>query len=410
VSESADDILTKPLGVGVKAGAKTGGLRRLPRPTAAHAAGAACIALALLAGGVALLGDPRGGEPRASAVIERREPAAPPVAKVAPQPVAEAAPKPVDSPQSAQEVEQASGVSVFRPAGATAPDAPVIIRVPNATQIRLNPAPDPRLTERGRNGPLPKIGEGKIRPLDVYARPEEPGQGPRIAILVSGLGIGHTATMSAIARLPAAVSLAFSPYGSDLEKAASRAREAGHEILVQLPMEPFDYPDSDPGPQTLLAGSRPAENLDRTSWVLSRFPGIVGVVNLMGAKFAGETGALEPVLKEIAGRGLGFVDDGTAQRALVAGSAAKAKLPAARAEIVIDATARPEAIDAELARLEALARQKGFVLASGSAAQLTIDRLSRWTRDLEARGVRLVPVSAVLRQAPAAGKLSSASP
>ncbi|SFK47093.1 divergent polysaccharide deacetylase family protein [Methylorubrum salsuginis] len=403
MSESADDILTKPLGVGPKVGAKASVLRRLPRPTAAHAVGGACLALALLAGGVALTGDPRGGEPRASAVIERREPAVAP-----PQHVAEAAPaKPPGPSQSAQEVEQASGVSVFRPAGATAPDAPVIIRVPNASQIRLNPAPDPRLTERGRNGPLPKIGEGKVRPLDVYARPEEPGQGPRIAILVSGLGIGQAATLGAIARLPAAVSLALSPYGSDLEKTAARAREAGHEILVQLPMEPFDYPDSDPGPQTLLTGSRPAENLDRTSWALSRFPGIVGVVNLMGAKFSGEAGALDPVLKEIAGRGLGFIDDGTVTRPFVAG---KTKLPSARAEVVIDATARPDAIDAELARLEALARQKGFVLASASAAQLTIDRLSRWTRDLEARGLRLVPVSVALRRAPSLDKLTSAAP
>ncbi|WP_342151681.1 divergent polysaccharide deacetylase family protein [Methylorubrum sp. SB2] len=406
MSESADDILTKPLGVGAKAGAKAGLLGRLPRPGAAHAVGGAGLALALLAGGVALTGDPRGGEPRAGAVIERREPAAPAAARVA----EVTAEKPAGPSQSAQEIEQASGVSVFRPAGATAPDAPVIIRVPNASQIRLNPAPDPRLTERGRNGPLPKLGEGKLRPLDVYARPEEPGQGPRIAILVSGLGIGQAATLGAIARLPAAVSLALSPYGSDLEKTAARAREAGHEILVQLPMEPFDYPDSDPGPQTLLTGSRPAENLDRTSWALSRFPGIVGVVNLMGAKFSGEAGALDPVLKEIAGRGLGFIDDGTVQRPLVAAAAGKAKLPAARADVVIDATARPDAIDAELTRLEALARQKGFVLASASAAQLTIDRLSRWTRDLEARGIRLVPVSVALRQGPSLGKLSSAAP
>ena len=32
----------------------------------------------------------------------------------------------------------------------------------------------------------------------------------------------------------------------------ARAREAGHEVLLEVPMEPFDYPDNDPGPQTLL--------------------------------------------------------------------------------------------------------------------------------------------------------------
>ncbi|MEH3117844.1 MAG: divergent polysaccharide deacetylase family protein [Methylorubrum populi] len=401
MSDAADDILTKPLGVGGKAVRARFALR----PTPGAAAGAVSLALALLAAGVALTGDPRGGEPRASATIEIREPAAP-----APR-VAEAAPPTLPGPsQSAREVEQASGVSVVRPDGSTAPDAPVIIRVPNATQVKLNPAPDPRLTERGRHGPLPRIGEGRLRPLDVYARPEEPGTSPRIAVLVSGLGIGEAATLGAIARLPAAISLALSPYGGDLEKTAARAREAGHEILLQLPMEPFDYPDSDPGPQTLLAAARPGENLDRTAWAMSRFPGFVGVVNFMGAKLMSEAAALEPVLKELSARGLGFVDDGSFPGTPFAGVAARTKLPAARAGIVVDAVPRPDAIDAELARLETLARQKGFALASAGASPLTIDRLSRWSRDLEARGVRLVPVSASLRQAGGVAKLSSAAP
>ena len=85
----------------------------------------------------------------------------------------------------------------------------------------------------------------------------------------------------------------------DLERTVARAREAGHEALLQVPMEPFDYPDSDPGPQTLLTSSRPPENLDRLSWVMSRFSGFVGIVNYMGAKLTSDPAALEPVLREI---------------------------------------------------------------------------------------------------------------
>jgi polysaccharide deacetylase 2 family uncharacterized protein YibQ len=143
---------------------------------------------------------------------------------------------------------------------------------------------------------------------------------------------------------------------------------------------------------------------------MSRFPGFVGVVNFMGAKLMSEAGALEPVLKDLSARGLGFVDDGAAPGTQVATVAAKTKLPSVRAEIVIDAVARPDAIDAELARLETLARQKGLVLASSSASPLTIERLSRWSRDLEARGIRLVPVSAILRRPGGVSKLSSAAP
>ena len=398
MSDAADDILTKPLGVANKASRA----RFARSPSAGAIAGTGLLALALLAGGLALTGDHRGGEPRAQAAIDIREAPTPRATEAA-------APVPKGPAQSASEVEQASGVTVFRPDGSAAPDAPVIIRVPNAAQVKLAPAPDPRLTERGRHGPLPRLGEGRLRPLDVYARPEEPGTGPRIAVLVSGLGIGENATLGAIARLPAAVSLAFSPYGNDLEKTAIRAREAGHEILLQLPMEPFDFPDSDPGPQTLLASARPGENLDRAAWAMSRFPGFVGAVNFMGAKLMSEPGALEPVLKDLSARGLGLIDDGSAAGSKVAEVAAKTKLPTARAEIVIDAVARPDAIDAELARLETLARQKGFVLASASTSPLTIDRLSRWSRDLETRGIRLVPVSAILRRPGGVAKLSSAA-
>jgi hypothetical protein len=255
---------------------------------------------------------------------------------------------------------------------------------------------------------MPKMGEGRLRALDLYARPDTGGTSPRIAILISGVGIGQAATASAIARLPAAISLALSPYAGDVEKTAAKAREAGHELFVQVPMEPFDYPDSDPGPQTLLASSRPAENGDRLAWAMSRFPGFVGLVNFMGGKMMSDAANLEPIMKEIGARGLGFVDDGTAQGSQAPASAAKFKTPIARAEIVLDATARPEAIDRELARLEAQARKNGFALASASAQQLSIDRIARWARDLDGRGVRLVPVSVALRGQPPATKISAA--
>ena len=412
VSLPSDDILTRPLGVAapVVAGLK-GRLARVrtrlaPRHLAAGAAGGMLIFVGLLV----LFGDPRGGEPRVTVTITRRE-APPAEARSAPAESARLAeiepPVPVPSQRSAEEVESASGVVVVRPSGTAAPSEAVVIRVPSSP-VKLAPAPDPSLTERGRHGPMPKMGEGRLRPLDVYARPEEPGSGPRIAILITGLGIGQSATASAIVKLPPAVSLAFAPYGSEAERSAARAREFGHEVLLQAPMEPFDYPDSDPGPQSLLTALRPAENADRLAWVMSRVSGYVGLVNFMGAKLLADAGALEPVLKEIAARGLGFVDDGTSARGLPAGLAAKLKLPTVRAEIPLDAVPRAEAIDRELARLEAQARSKGFVLASATAQPLTIERIARWSRDLEARGLRLVPISAALRAPGAGTRLSRA--
>lgn len=399
---ASDDILTRPLGAKPSAAQRLRSLGSL-RLTAPMLLGGLAAGLVIAGSLLVVMGDPQGGEPRVTAAIALREPA--PAAATA---IIEQQ-KPAAAQRSAEEVESASGVTVVRPGGTAAPSEAVVIRVPGAEAITLAPAPDPRLVERGRHGNVPRLGEGRLRPLDLYARPDPGGGGPRIAILVSGLGIGQAATASAITRLPPAISLAFAPYGSDLERTVARAREAGHEVLLQAPMEPFDYPDSDPGPQTLLTTSRPPENLDRLSWAMSRFSGFVGIVNYMGAKLTSDAAALEPVLREIAGRGLGYVDDGTSPRSLASGLAAKAKLPVARAEIVLDAVPRPDAIDRELARLEGQARSRGFALASASALPLSIDRIARWAREAEARGIRLVPVSTALRGG-AGTRLSSAGP
>ncbi|KQP10001.1 hypothetical protein ASF28_02185 [Methylobacterium sp. Leaf99] len=402
MSLASDDILTRPLGAKPTSGERVRALAAL-RPTPRMTVG--LLVLGVVAGVSILVatGDPQGGEPVAIATIALREPSPAPVAAI---PAPE---KPVAAQRSADAVETASGVTVVRAGGGNAPSEAVVIRVPDAAPVKLASAPDPRLVERGRHGAIPRLGEGRVRALDIYARPDPGLTGPRIAILVSGLGIGQSATASAITRLPPEVSLAFAPYGGDLERTVARAREAGHEALLQAPMEPFDYPDSDPGPQTLLTTARTPENIDRLAWAMSRFSGFIGIVNYMGAKLTSDAAAFEPVLREVAARGLGYVDDGTSPRSLAAPLGAKARVPTARAEIVLDALPRPEAIDRELARAEAQARAKGFVLVSATALPMTIDRIARWSRDLEARGIRLVPVSVALR-GPAGTRLTSATP
>jgi polysaccharide deacetylase 2 family uncharacterized protein YibQ len=299
---------------------------------------------------------------------------------------------------TATEVEVESGVSVVRPGGGAAPSA-VIIQVPDGSSGKLHSSPDERLTERTRYGLLPKIGADGSRPAKVYARSPEtllPGGArptARVAILVGGLGISQTVTADAISRLPAPVTLAFAPYGSDLEKHVTAARDDGHEVMLQVPMEPFDYPDNDPGPHTLTVNAKGPDNLARLHWVMGRFTGYIGVVNFMGGKLTAEEAALAPVLREIGARGLLFLDDGSSTRSLAGRVGPSVQTPTALADLVLDRTPRPEAVDAQLQRLEQIARQRGFAVASASALPVTVERIAQWARTLEARGVLLVPVS-----------------
>ena len=207
---------------------------------------------------------------------------------------------------------------------------------------------------------------------------------------------GQSVTSDTIARLPGEVSLAFAPYGNDLERQVQTARSAGHEVLLHLPMEPFDYPDNDPGPQTLLSSLTPTQNVDRLQWLMSRFTGYVGVVNFMGARLTSNEAAASPILKELAQRGLAYLDDGSSQRSLAVGLAISSGMPASRADVMLDAGQKSSDIDASLAKLEQIARDRGTAVGVGSALPVTIDRIQRWSKTLEAKGIVLVPLTATL--------------
>lgn len=346
-------------------------------------------ALTLYAG---LRRDPDGGEPVATAAIRERAPA-PEIAAAIPQ---SGRMEESHGPASARQLETESGVTVVRP-GSDAPGA-IVITVPDDGAVRLAAAPDKRLIERTRHGYLPKVGPDGATPAQVYARPLGPAPATkpagRIAIMVGGLGISQSSTSEAIARLPGAVSLAFAPYGADLEKTAARARAEGHEVFLQVPMEPFDYPDNDPGPHTLLTGPKGADNLDRLQWALGRFTGYVGIVNFLGGRLTADDAALTPLLREVAGRGLMVVDDGSSARSQLAPAATRAQIPALKADLALDGAPRADAIDKELQRLETLARENGVAVATASALPVTIERITRWARTLEAKGLTIVPVSA----------------
>ena len=270
---------------------------------------------------------------------------------------------------------------------------------PPAAHASAPAAPNPRLIEASRHGGIPKIGADGARPSEVYARPVEatagkPG-GPRIAIVISGLGVGTSGTADALAKLPPPVTFAFAPASVHVEQLAARARNEGHELLLQVPMEPFDYPDNDPGPQTLLITSDAGQNIDRLHRLMSRFQGYVGISNYMGARFTASELALAPVLRETAKRGLIYLDDGTSSRSLASQIAGANHFAFAKAEVVIDAVPTTTEIDRALARLEAAARERGIAVGIAGALPLAIDRIAKWAKAAEARGFTLVPISAV---------------
>jgi polysaccharide deacetylase 2 family uncharacterized protein YibQ len=102
-------------------------------------------------------------------------------------------------------------------------------------------------------------------------------------------------------------------------------------------------------------------------------------------------------MEEIGGRGLLYLDDGSSARskaAAVAGSA----VPFLRADMVLDADLNAAAIDARLRQLQAIARERGYAVATATAFPVSIERIAAFVRAAEDRGIFIVPVSALVGQ------------
>jgi polysaccharide deacetylase 2 family uncharacterized protein YibQ len=374
--------------------------RRLPLVVPRAIAGVLGLSLAVFAGWAMVVDDPFGGEPMVIVPTEQR--AAAPASRKAEEP----SPRP--SVQAASQRPNRYDGPAAEPAIAGAPPASANAKtisgkrqeiVLPATADSKSGSGEQRLTESSRHGPLPKVAADGARPSEIYARQPKaiPGKpnAPRVAIVIGGLGIGASGTHEALAKLPAAVTFAFAPYGGDLEQMVGRARGNGHEVLLQVPMEPFDYPDNDPGPQTLLTSLDAAQNIDRLHWLMSRAQGYVGLANLMGARFTASEQVLAPVLRETAKRGLIYLDDGSSQRSLASQIAGANNLAFAKADVVIDQVPTIADVERALGRLETIARERGVAVGIAGALPAAVERIAKWAKAAENRGVLLVPISAV---------------
>jgi uncharacterized protein len=254
------------------------------------------------------------------------------------------------------------------------------------------------LVEETEFGAIPRVSAAGEKPFDAYARPAlAAGSGPQIAILVSGLGLNLDGTLRAVGALPDDVTLGFAPYGKNLRKGLEAARAEGHELFLELPLEPFDYPDSDPGPDTLLTGQPPRDNLSRLFAVLARAGGYVGLMNFMGARFTASSADFGPIMEEIGARGLGYLDDGSSNRSVARELAASNGVPFARIDRPLDLKPSRAAILAELDALEAVAREEGRAIGIVSALPVSIDTIAEWAAGLAERNIRLVPASALMK-------------
>lgn len=352
------------------------------------ASGAACLFLASLATLVLITSDPHAGSP-----VIRLELTKIGATKNAPEGWREGLGG--EDPHGAELAPGQLDLSAnpFAPVKPEEGEAPAAEGLQNLPPIQQGPglaqAPIAGLTAPGPGGgPLPIIGADGRTAAEAYARPFTPNGRPKVSMVIGGLGLNAQTTRAAIETLPGEITLSFAPYAEGLQGWIDLARAHGHEVLLETPMEPADYPANDPGPYTLIAANRPEDTVRKLEWLMSRATGYFGLSNYLGARFVDNDQAMATFNGVLKSRGLAFVDDGLAARRA-------GPIPRASADRVIDDELSAGAIDTQLKALETGAAGRGQALGSGFAYPVTINQVRIWAAGLQARGMQLAPASAL---------------
>ncbi|MDE2383099.1 MAG: divergent polysaccharide deacetylase family protein [Alphaproteobacteria bacterium] len=359
----------------------------------------ACLFVAYGAGGAWLVRQPMkfAGEPQVAQAlppVEKIETAKPVVLSEGEAPPAPAAHDTADietaATDAAPEVPSKKVVKIDKYVTVITNSRPSLIKAPIAA-----------ITENSSAGPLPRIADNGKKPWELYGKPVSMSaihsDAPKIVIILGGMGLNEKSTRRAITDLPADVTFAFAPYGNNLQAQVDKARDDGHEVLLQLPLEPVGYPATNPGPKTLLADADINTNQEALAWHMSRFAGYAGIVNYMGGRFLASPTAVKTLLLEVKKRGLAYLEDGSVALSATDQVAGSINLPVRHGAVVIDQNPDAASITAALQGLEDQARKGEIAIGSGSGLDVTIDTVRDWVNEAQSRGVVIVPATAAFK-------------
>jgi polysaccharide deacetylase 2 family uncharacterized protein YibQ len=325
---------------------------------------------------------------------------------------------PPAAPAAVAKVEPPPKAEPMKPEPAKVAEAPAAAEPPPAAAVPGAPGAPGRFVPTGndaaRAGDRPRLNDPAIPPADRKALSASPprfdGIGDlkmkvaaytkvpaakttrsgKIAIVVRGLGMSAAATDAAVSKLPAAVTLSFSPYSPNLKKWLETAKANGHEVLVDVPMESKQYPAEDPGPLGLMTSLEPKKINERIDTMLKTVPGAVGIDDSTGSKFRESESAMGTVFAKLKEKNLVYVQT---QPGVLLGQPG---VPHTVADVIVDERPFRAAIDARLDYAERLAKFQGSAVAVMSPKPVNFERLALWIETLNAKGIALAPVSEVL--------------
>jgi polysaccharide deacetylase 2 family uncharacterized protein YibQ len=240
--------------------------------------------------------------------------------------------------------------------------------------------------------PVPAAPQSPLAPQSAQA----PTSAPRVAVIVDDLGARRD-VFDPLRDIRRPLTIAVLPGLPLSEWTAREATQAGMEVILDLPMEPYRFPEVDPGPGALLMTMSPQELQAQIGAHLASVPGAVGVTNHMGSRMTEDRPRMRTVLEVLASRRLFLVDGLASNLSLAYDEAKLLGLRAGRRQIIVDHKSGEAGDRVRWDEVAWWAERHGEVIVIAHGHPLTARLLREYVPRWEARGIRLVPVSQLAR-------------
>ena len=229
-------------------------------------------------------------------------------------------------------------------------------------------------------------------------RPPEPAPAKRVSnlvcIIIDDFGYDYQVAADFIA-LKSEITFSILPHSPFRYEIADLAHDEHMEILLHLPMEPFNYPKADPGPGALFQSMTPDQLISQLNQNLESVPYIAGVNNHMGSKITSSEPQIHQIFSILKKNELFFIDSRTTNKSICRPAARLFKLPFAQRSVFLDNRQDEVEIQKQLIKLVEMAEKKGEAVGIGHAYQITCDVLKNQLPWIKSK-VTLVPASRIV--------------
>jgi uncharacterized protein len=221
------------------------------------------------------------------------------------------------------------------------------------------------------------------------------GAAPKLAIILDDLGYDRASADSLLSlNFPLTASvLPHLPLSSEV---AEEAHRRGDEVMLHLPMESED--DGAKPEQIQLQVGMTMQQVDSVlAGMLETVPDAEGVNNHQGSRATADATLMRELMPVLREHNLFFIDSRTTASTVAFDTAERAGVPAASRKVFLDDTPTRNAVLAQLTLAARYATRDGSAIAIGHPHPATIEALTEEVPRLEARGIRLVFASDLVR-------------